>query len=83
MGSDTRSHAGTDLALPTRILAGIGAAGWLPVAGVAAVAGAVAIAPALAVAVIVAAVMPLLLPVQLRMTMASLPAQHMLTTPAV
>ena len=44
---------------------------------------AVAIAPALAVAVVVAAVVPFLLPVQLRMTMASLPAQHMLTNQAV
>ncbi len=83
MGSDTRSHAGTNLALPTRIPAGIGAAGWLPVAVVAAVAVAVATTPALAVAVVVAAVVPFLLPVQMRMTTASLPAQHMLTTQAV
>ncbi len=83
MGSDTRSHAGTDLALPTRIPAGIGAAGWLPVAVVAAVAVAVATTPALAVAVVVAAVVPFLLPVQMRMTTASLPAQHMLTNQAI
>lgn len=83
MGGDTRSHAGTDLALPTRISAGIGAAEWLPVAVVAAAAVAVATTLALAVAVVVAAVVPFLLPVQMRMTTASLPAQHKLIDPAV
>jgi len=83
MGGDTRSHAGTDLALPTRISAGIGAAEWLPVAVVAAAAVAVATTLALAVAVVVAAVVPFLLPVPIRMTTASLTAPHMLTNHAV
>jgi len=74
MGSDTRSHAGTDLALPTRISAGIDAAGWLPVAVVAAAAVAVATTLALAVAVVVAAVVAFLLPVGTRMTTAFLTA---------
>ena len=83
MGSDTRSHAGTDLALPTRISAGIGAAGWLPVAVVAALAVVVATTLALAVAVAVAAVVPFLLPVQMRMTTASVTAPQMRTNHAV
>ena len=82
MGSDTRSHAGTDLALSTRISAGIGAAGWLPVAVVAAVAVAVATTLALAVAVVAAAMVPFLLPVHMRMTTAFLPAQHTLINQA-
>ena len=74
MGSDTRLHAGTDLARPTRISAGIGAAGWLPVAVAAAVAVALATTLALAVAVVVAAVVPFFLPVLMRMATAFLPA---------
>jgi len=68
---------------PDAHLSGIGAAGWLPVAVVAALAVVVATTLALAVAVVVAAVVPFLLPVQMRMTTASLTAQHMRTNHAV